>query len=179
MKAALFVLFLFGCGVEGTYQEQRDKIPATDQLDYDRCFGTERFPDYYLIDNLLKDLICEFVIKYDKHFVFHSGFRKRGQHPLGKAIDAHYFDYRGLNELGKLLFFRIDLRDMREFLKDKGYFYLVGLGIYPNQKNPFIHLDTRMRFARWARLVPQGTDYVTISLGEEWLEDRIEELRNE
>ena len=72
-------------------------------------------------------------------------------HTLGKAVDFRLDNYGGLSRLERLeIYYRKTLL-IEDFLKKYDIFDRVGLGIYPYTWNPFWHIDTRGRKARWCQ----------------------------
>ena len=59
--------------------------------------------------------------------------------------------YVGMNRRQRLIQYRKDLIDLREFLNATGLTDKTGLGIYPQSTNPFFHLDLRGKRGRWAQ----------------------------
>jgi len=97
------------------------------------------------------------------HWVkIHKGFATRGhspqsQHYVGKAVDFHV--------VGCSL--RVADSHIMRYLHNTGMIELVGVGIYPQWKDPGFHLDTRGERASWAKL---DGKYVAYPLGLEYAE---------
>jgi hypothetical protein len=81
-------------------------------------------------------------------FVIHcaydlSGHSANSQHYLGNACDFHIEDGEPFN---------LQVAVMARFLEKFQVADRVGLGIYPDWRNPGFHLDVRGQKARWGRI---------------------------
>ncbi len=98
-------------------------------------------------------------------FIVHCGYAtsghvKNSQHYLGRAVDFH-IDTPDL-------FFEQQIEKLEYYLR-RMYVatvfgripmtYMTGLGIYPQAKIPYFHLDTRGHKARWSFLDAEYTSY--------------------
>ena len=149
------------------------------------CFGQDdfNFPDK--INPALLELICSAFrfVQDGRPLTFwkiqiHSDYRGLlSQHNTGNAIDFHLSSYAKRTECQSLKIFMEDYLLLQEVLRASGAWGIIGFGIYPNQKNPFFHVDIRGKRARWARLTPSGGNYVAIENGIRWIRERVDELR--
>ncbi len=114
----------------------------------------------------------------DGDLTVHSDFRPpdkgKSYHYTGRAVDFRLTRRYSSMKRTALETYYDDYLALLEALKTTGDLDLVGLGIYPNQRNPFFHLDSRGRRGRWSRLSPSGTSYVSMAKGLAWLRQIID-----
>ena len=132
---------------------------------FDHCFGISTMRYTERINPALLATVCYFVKQTNKTYFHHSGWRRGSGNHAGNALDFHLTDYKGMNRSQKLSAFLADVDLLQDFLRERGILDKVGLGIYPDTGNPFIHLDFRGVRARWAQV--EGRE-VGLALAQDW-----------
>ncbi len=131
-------------------------------------FSTVRFADR--INPALLATVCYFLKRYNKTYFHHSGWRSSSYNHSGNALDFHLTDYRDMSRRQILKAFSGDVKLLESFLRQWGLLDKVGLGIYPQTPNPFIHLDLRGVRARWGEL--EGRE-VSFASAWNWLQGKL------
>jgi hypothetical protein len=124
----------------------------------------ENWGDPDRVNGLLLLLLDALRSKWGAPFIIHcaceqSGHSAGGQHPLGNAVDFHIED-------GEPCALQIGV--MEHFIKGLNVADRVGLGIYPDWRNPGFHLDVRGAKARWGRI---GDEYVSFAEAKAYARD--------
>ena len=97
-------------------------------------------------------------------------------HTSGQAVDFRLRNYDPTHRKSLLQSYYDDWLHLTDVLSETGDMEIVGLGLYPNQNNPFFHLDTRGRKARWSRLVSSGPSDRSLDDGLAWLRRSIQRI---
>ena len=137
-----FLKWFFYCALLATNVQGRDP----DFFNHCFDFSTEK------IDRALLAIVCSFLERNNRTYFHHSGWRGNSGNHSGNALDFRLTDYQGMNRSQILSAFFDDVELLRNDLKKLGILDKVGLGIYPQSRNPFIHLDLRGKRARWGVL---------------------------
>ena len=142
MVRTRFLKWFFYCALLSINVQGRD--PGF----FNHCFdfSTEK------IDRALLAVVCSFLERNDRPYFHHSGWRGNSGNHSGNALDFRLTDYQDMNRNQVLSAFLYDVELFQSYLEEIGILDKVGLGIYPQSRNPFIHLDLRGKRARWGRL---------------------------
>ena len=135
------------------------------------------------VNQALFPIICSYVETQGKTYVHHSDYRgnmkphspsvsRASQHNTGAAIDFRLSTYQGLNKCQRWVVFTEDVLDFVSYLDEIAVSGKIGFGFYPNQNNPFLHIDMRGPKpngtpSTWARI---GSTYVSLDRGISWLQ---------
>lgn len=138
-------------------------------------------------------IVCTFARTYGYTVAVHSALRGDGEqlganvmehsdfgasrHFIGMALDVS-FSSGGtyvVSQRVKILRYRGVLKNWGRFVKGLKLIPLIGMGCYPNQVRPFIHIDLRGFPASWGRIDPTGTNYIAYAACMWWIEDKLKE----
>ena len=143
---------------------------------FDNCLGFKKWTAPKEVNQSLFPIICSFIETYNKTYVHHSDYRgnmkshspatRASQHLTGAAIDFRASTYANQDVCGKWKIYVEDTIEFFTYLDDIKISDRVGFGFYPEQNNPFIHLDMRGH-AKWSRI--NGV-YVSLNEGITWIQ---------
>ena len=160
----------------------------TNKQAYKWCLDPGKFTAFDRINPAIYSVICSFIASYGDRFTYvhHSDYRPeylffliedeprsaRSQHHGGNALDMRLKTYQGMSQCERYLSFKIWYPLLIQHLVEVGMFDRAGVGIYPDQRNPFFHLDFRGTRASWSRI---NGKYTSFKAGFDWLEEKLEE----
>ena len=133
---------------------------------FEHCFGPSTVKYIERINPALLATVCYLLKQTNKTYFHHSGWRGGFGNHAGNALDFRLTDYKGLSRSQILIAFLNDVDVLQDYLEERGILNKVGLGIYPDTSNPFIHLDFRGVRARWAQI--EGRE-VGFTFAQDWV----------
>ena len=159
---ALAILSLSRCGDSPRNEVERD---IWDEIGPEITREHFQYPDLLHHDILL--LLSSVIRQHPEPYelIIHDDFRMVSQHTLGLAVDFRLHSYQGMTKCERLDQWYFDFLVLSDSLMILGREDSVGFGIYPDQNNPFFHLDARGSRARWGRI---GGSYVGLDYALDW-----------
>ena len=151
-----FIKMVHGSNVADDYHE------ANSDVFTHTCYHEEDADDWSDLNPALVGIIC--YIKewhFNELIYFKSGHRPHGsttsQHYIGNAVDFHFTSYNDMTYCEKMNQYYIDWETLAVALDPIKEF--IGFGIYPQENNPFFHLDLGGGWRSWARLYKEYVGY--------------------
>ena len=140
-------------------------------------------------------VICHFAWKHEYKVRVHSSLRgdalqlvgtlghnsyRKSRHNIGMALDVSFVPLWGigvpLSKRTKLVIYRENIVRFDKFLHDLGIAHRVTRTCYPDQNNPFFHVDCRGDPASWGRIKSSGHSYVGYATCIKWIDNQLKSI---